>query len=236
VAFDAVAFDIDGTLYPNWRFYLRALPVLAPRLPLLARFGRARQALRREDLARGGFNHEPHEQDKPSEGSLGDSFYARQAALAAGGGDAEAMRRKLERCVYRAWLPAFQGLRCFPHVHETLLRLKTAGLKLGVLSDFPVDEKLRALGLGGLFDAALCSERLGHLKPAPEGFIALAAALDTPPERILYVGNSVRYDIEGARRAGLAAALIRPAWRRGPVPSAAFVFSDYRKLVGFVLG
>ena len=58
-------------------------------------------------------------------------------------------------------------------------------------------------------------------------------ALRVKPERLLYVGNSVAYDIRGAQGVGMKAALIGSARKGDGI--ADFVFSDYRKLGSFVL-
>jgi putative hydrolase of the HAD superfamily len=91
------------------------------------------------------------------------------------------------------------------------------------------------LGISGFWDAVLCSERCGALKPDPCSFEALAAALGLPPEKILYVGNSYRYDVLGARRIGMRTAWIIPPlyFRRKPAPD--FIFRDYRQLRDFIL-
>jgi putative hydrolase of the HAD superfamily len=54
------------------------------------------------------------------------------------------------------------------------------------------------------------------------------AFFSVPPEEILYVGNSYKYDIDGAKAQGLAAAHLT---KSAPWNSAAdFSFSDYREL------
>jgi putative hydrolase of the HAD superfamily len=61
--------------------------------------------------------------------------------------------------------------------------------------------------------------------------------MELPPERILYVGNSVAYDIVGAKQAGLRAALVcSPLGKLSrKARGADFAFSDYRQLRKFVL-
>lgn len=212
---DAVAFDLDGTLYPNWRFYRRLVPFIVREHRLLRAMGKARDALR----------------EAAQEGR----FYDLQARLMAEilEDDPRSVRERTERLIYRGWEPLFRGVKLFDGVKETLSSFRTAGLKLGLLSDFPPERKLDYMDLAEGWDAVLCSERVGRLKPAPEPFLALAEALDAPPARILYVGNSRAYDVTGALGVGMKAALITRHPRNSE--DADFVFRDYRKLASFVL-
>jgi putative hydrolase of the HAD superfamily len=109
-----------------------------------------------------------------------------------------------------------------------------------MLSDFPLENKIEYLGLRGKWDAILCSEATGRLKPDPLPFIKLAEALGLPPEKILYVGNSFSYDVIGAQKAGMKAAWIKPMISCSRVfgkkrKTADFVFYNYRQLCDFVL-
>jgi putative hydrolase of the HAD superfamily len=217
----AVAFDVDGTLYPNYRFYLRVLPRVVSHPRLLTAFYKARKRLRRIDAA-------------------GDSFYDIQAAFCAEelglskkSGGAEKVKAMIAEQIYSAWEKLFDGVKPYPYVRASLDILRESGLKLAVLSDFPLGSKLKSLGLDGIWDAELCSEELGALKPHPLPFRRLAESLGLPPQKILYVGNSLTYDIAGARNAGMMTAL-----RRRPgfgVRNAGFTFDDYRQLQEYVL-
>ncbi|MDR3193453.1 MAG: HAD family hydrolase [Treponema sp.] len=222
--FDAVGFDLDGTLYPNYRLNIRLIPFVLRELPLLLALGKARNVLHGNKGA-------------PPRFSPGEELYVFQARLMAPllKAGPEAVREKTERLIYRGWEPVFKRIAPFPGVRETLDALRGGGCKLGLLSDFPPEKKLEYLGLGGLWDTVLCSELTGILKPATLPFLELARRLGCAPERILYVGNSRRYDIGGAKRAGMGAALISWPFKRS-CPDADFVFSDYRKLAQFVLG
>jgi putative hydrolase of the HAD superfamily len=83
----------------------------------------------------------------------------------------------------------------------------------------------------------LCSELACRLKPDKKPFMELVRQMGLSPERILYVGNSVAYDIIGAKEAGLQAALVccPLAALNRKKGGADFVFSDYRQLRKFVL-
>jgi putative hydrolase of the HAD superfamily len=225
---EAVAFDLDGTLYPNYRLNLRLIPFTLREFPLLLALGRARNRLRGRGC--------------PREPLLsGEDYYGAQARLMAArlGKPEMEIREKVERLIYRGWESHFTRIKLYPYVRETLDKLRRAGLKLALLSDFPPEGKIRALGLEGLWDLVLCSEVLGALKPDPLPFECLARGLGLEPSRILYEGNSRAYDVRGAVNAGLQAALISP-WkgRRDPKgrENAGFVFFDYRKLAQYVLG
>jgi putative hydrolase of the HAD superfamily len=215
-----VAFDLDGTFYPNYRFYLRLIPFVLKEWRYMLAFSRARTELR------GSFR----------EGN----FYDLQALIMARilGKDGEAIKGRTERLIYRGWEPLFKKVKPYRYVKEILGDLKAAGLVLGLLSDFPVERKLEYLGLDAYWDTALCSEQVNRLKPDPAPFLELARRMALPPEQILYVGNSVSYDIVGAKRQGMKAALVRSPLQlcRRNTGNADFVFSDYRQLREFVLG
>jgi putative hydrolase of the HAD superfamily len=195
----------------------------------LRAFGKARDRLRAE---------EGKVQD------AGNQFYERQAAymgeiLHAG---PEMILKKTEKIIYRNWEPIFKGVKLFPQVIETLKALKEAGVKLGLLSDFPPETKLEYMGLSGLWDTVLCSEAIGCLKPGALPFRELARNMGYAPEEMLYVGNSFRYDVLGAQKTGMKAAWVVSGLKaRGlagsakKAPSADFVFSDYRQLRDYVL-
>ncbi|MFW5643352.1 MAG: HAD family hydrolase, partial [Alkalispirochaeta sp.] len=72
------------------------------------------------------------------------------------------------------------------------------------------------------------AEETGYLKPNPEPFLRLIEELGVPAGEILYVGNSYRYDIEGARAVGMVTAHIT---RKGsPGAPADLVFSRFSEL------
>jgi putative hydrolase of the HAD superfamily len=222
--FDAVAFDLDGTLYPALGLFARALPGMVPKAGRLAAFNLARRRMR----ALG--SEEEYRRSPPADGP---SFRARQAGLVAarlgmGLPEAEAM---IERDFYRGVEELFAGIRPFRGLVPALDALAAAGLRLALLSDLPPARKLELLGLGGRFEAALCSEDSGFLKPAREPFAMLSARLGLPLGRILYVGNAPHIDLRGAKAAGMGAAIVS----RRRVEGADLAFYDWRKLVEFTL-
>ena len=216
----AVAFDIDGTLYPSAALYARAAGHFLRNARFFAAFSKARKALHAEGATA-----------RPSE-----PFRERQASLLAHelGCPVEEAARKADEVIYSGLKPFFQAIRPYHYIEETFRALKSAGFKLGILSDFPPEQKGTVWGLAPLCDAVISAEAAGALKPSPVPFRALVEALGEPAERVLYVGNSLRHDAEGARAAGLKSALILSRWdafslkkRRG----CDICFYSYRKFL-----
>ncbi len=226
--FDALAFDLDGTLYPAHRLYARAFPLMLVNARRLSAFSAARRSMRYQ--GREG----PERASLSPGGALdGEGFHAVEARLVAeslGLGEAQA-RSMLERVFYGEVPELFARVRPFAGLKKALDRLKEAGLRLALLSDLPPVRKLEVMGLEGIFDPALCSEDSGFLKPAREPFAMLASRLALRPERILYVGNSPRIDVAGAKAAGMGSAII--SLRR--VAGADLSFRRWGSLVDFAL-
>ena len=247
----AVAFDLDGTLYPNYRLNIRLVPFALKNSRFLLGFQKARKILHSltpADLAKAS---PPSDSSPPTPHSpLPTSyFYDKQAALLGKllGVQPHIIKEKIEKQIYRGWEPHFQKIKLYPGVIETLEAFRSAGLKLGLLSDFPPETKLKNLGIDSYWDAVLCSERCGVLKPDALPFKKIANALGLVPRQILFVGNSLRYDVGGAKAAGMSAALIyrypfkmglsslqkRVGGNADRLPN--FIFKDYRQLCNFVL-
>jgi len=221
--FTAVAFDLDGTLYHDFSLFVRLVPFLLKHQRLLRAMGRARDVLRETGAYEG-------------------DFYATQARLMGEslGEPAETIMEKTERLIYRGWEPYFRDIRLFPHARDTLENFRKAGIKMGMLSDFPPETKLVNMKIDGYFETIICSEMAGRLKPDPLPFLELASRMKSGPGDILYVGNSVSYDVEGARKAGMKTALVCSIFRKnllgtGKKAGADFCFSDYRQLSDYVL-
>lgn len=120
-----------------------------------------------------------------------------------------------------------------PAAAGVLAGLRERGLRTGLLSNthWPraLHERwLAEAGLLDLLDVRVYTCELAHVKPHPEAFGALLAALDVAPERAVFVGDRPRDDVWGAQRAGLRAVLLTgrpvPAW--DVVPDAELVTLD----------
>lgn len=210
-----MAFDVDGTLYPNSLMYLASIPFFFSRARLIMKFREVRHELRRA---------------RPI-----DDFYAAQSRMLAEklGVSSEEAGDIVDRRIYRDWEKVLTVVPGFPGIRALVGQLRQVDLKLGVLSDFPLGSKLERLRLDGLWDVGISSEKVGYLKPNPEPFQALLDKLGTRAEETLYVGNNYAYDVEGARALGIRTAHIRvlPAKHS----QADFSFFRYRRLAKWLI-
>jgi putative hydrolase of the HAD superfamily len=204
----AVAFDIDGTLYPSYKMYIYSIPIFIKYPRFIYNFSKVRKSIRKLDKI--------------------DNFRKTQAELLAKRLKAspERVYNKLESIIYNEWEKIFKWIKPYPGVLKTLEILKQQGLKLAALSDFPVELKLKYLGLEGLWDCAFSSEEIAYLKPHSKSFQILCEKLNLEPSEILYVGDTYLYDIVGAYNAGLKTAFLTNNVRKRKY--ADFQFSSYR--------
>ena len=100
-----------------------------------------------------------------------------------------------------------------PGMQALVRMLRNRGIRLGVLSDYPANAKLAALGVGGLFDSVLCAQapEVGVFKPDPRGLIVSLERLGVAPADALYVGDRAEVDATAARAAGVACAILGTA-------------------------
>ena len=97
-------------------------------------------------------------------------------------------------------------LEVYPDVVETLVQLKAKGVKTGVVtnglkSDF--QQILRKLKLTDWFDVVVGVNTCDKGKTDREIFLYALDKLRVHPEEAVFIGDSIKYDYEGAKRAGL---------------------------------
>ena len=93
---------------------------------------------------------------------------------------------------------------------------------------------IHRIGIGGHFVVTLNAEKVGHAKPKPEAFRAVADSLGLRPDQILYVGDEPRLDVMGSRAAGCRSAWINRRampWPAELTPAADLEVSDLLELV-----
>jgi HAD superfamily hydrolase (TIGR01549 family) len=197
----AVLFDLDGTLYrqkPMRGLMALELAALAFSRPLqapicwrvLSEFRRAQETLRRQGRdwgAVGQLELAAQQTGRPVE----------QVEAIVSEWMMERPLKYLRRCRADGLLPLLDFLN-------------QRVIKVGVLSDYPAELKLKALGIGGRFSVVLCASapEIGAFKPNPRGFLAAAARWQVDPAEVLVVGDRPDADAAGAAAAGMPCVII----------------------------
>jgi hypothetical protein len=93
----------------------------------------------------------------------------------------------------------------YPDVVPTLAALHARGVTIGVCSnwDWDLDRHLTRAGVDGLLDFTVCSARVGTRKPSTQMFATVLDRAGVQPDRVLFVGDSWRDDVEGAAAVGM---------------------------------
>ena len=210
----AVAFDIDGTLYPQWRLLTTSLAFGLRNFRLVQRYWKVRHQLREDSY---------QYQAESREGLL---RHQAQMYAELTGESALDIQKRLECQIYQVWGKTFRRVKPLHGVKHVLRELKHRGFMVAAMSDFPVERKLAYFGLNPEYwDLAITSEDSGYLKPHRIAYRYLSENLGLEPQEILYVGNSYRNDIEGAKRAGYWAAHF--TWRHLRRSLADFQYRSY---------
>jgi FMN phosphatase YigB (HAD superfamily) len=118
---------------------------------------------------------------------------------------------------YRAALPELAPV--FDDVRDTLLALRCAHIRIGLLTDNPPESQKLKLSrmpqITALVDATVFTRDVGEEKPSGAGFAHVADMLKLPPSALLMVGDNVARDAVGAISAGYAGCMLlhRPGGR-----------------------
>ena len=124
----------------------------------------------------------------------------------------------------------------YPGVQELFSQLRKNGVRIGILSDFPVEQKLKALGLRVDAYRFAFEPDIDRLKPHPSGLITLLKDLGLSAGDCLYVGD--RYDRDGLCALSLEMPFIlkksKKKFKKATGEIVATV-SDFRELQNFLL-
>jgi FMN phosphatase YigB (HAD superfamily) len=192
-----VVFDVDGTLYRQRQLRLRMawdllLYTLLKRdlkvIAVLARYRRIRERLGDEQ----GIDFER-------------ALITQTAAVTANSPDR--VRSIVSEWIEQRPLRYLAACR-YPSLSQLFAGLRRSGKSIGILSDYPAEAKLEALGLTANYVVFAGDESVGLLKPHPRGLESLIAAAGVKPHETVVIGDRVDRDGLAARRAG-AQALIR---------------------------
>ena len=132
-----------------------------------------------------------------------------EAIVTAMGGGAPGPVAGCAAAIVDAWSRC-ENFSLYDDVRPCLKRLRAGGLAVGLISNTNRDlgEVLESFALSELVDGAVTSSEIGLFKPAPEIFAAALGAVGAAAAETVMVGDSYGDDIEGAREAGLAGAVL----------------------------
>jgi len=114
------------------------------------------------------------------------------------------------RDIYDEWA-ACRHFFLYDDVEPVLRELAAGGVRVGLISNTqrPLEEFAAHFSLQGLIGVAVSSAEHGYLKPHPSIFESALDGLGVEAGEAMMVGDSVTHDIEGARRLGMRAVLLR---------------------------
>lgn len=95
-----------------------------------------------------------------------------------------------------------EKLKLYEGAKETLVRLRSGGKRVYLLSNAQSDftrPEIELLGLTDCFDGILISSEEGCRKPSPVFYRRLIERFDLSPENCLMMGNDMNTDIRGAK-------------------------------------
>jgi putative hydrolase of the HAD superfamily len=102
------------------------------------------------------------------------------------------------------------ALQPYPETVEVLDRLQAMGYRLGIVSNWSwnLRQRVAQAGLEGYFEVVWASAYAGCNKPHPRIFRQALEQMALDAGRAMYVGDSYRHDVGGARAAGLDPVLV----------------------------
>jgi len=204
---DAVFFDVGNTLlrpHPSWE---------AVTLEVMEKFGytASEEQLMKGMIAADRYYEERYAADDSFWGNESDTsemwteLYVR--ALEEIGVDGD--RKLIARAIYDRF-GSGDKWRTYPDVEPVLQRLKTAGMRLALVSNW--DSRLAKIcfdmGLWRYLDSVLSSASIGLVKPDPRIFHVACDRLKVKPENVIHVGDLYYADILGAESAGIFPVMI----------------------------
>ena len=186
--FDAVLFDLDGTLIDS-----------APDLAAAANALRAAHGL--EPL--------PYETLRPMVGSGARGMVGVAFGVTPQDGGFAALRDAFLDCYEQRML---ERTAVFAHVEPLLQRLEARPVPWGIVTNKAMrfaEPVVRGLALHARAATLVCGDSTPYAKPHPQPLLEAARRMGVAPERCVYVGDDLR-DVLAGRAAGMAT--LAAAW------------------------
>ena len=181
---EAVAFDFDGTLYSFEAIRRPYMLRYWYRIKSIRTFVHARQAMRLEQF-------------KSSEEMLSfqDKWVSERLNITP-----HKARERFEKLMIHGLASSLKPSRQRLGLEPFLTECVDKGIKIILISDLPLEEKLKAIGLAHLpWAAKVAADDIGVLKPRPEIFKAAFEKANCDPAQSIYIGDREDTDGQGAR-------------------------------------
>lgn len=129
----------------------------------------------------------------------------------------------MEACIHAYRWGAYAGVSVFPDVPEALATLRQHGVEIGIITNAYQtatmrDRELDELGLLRFFprsETRITAADVGYLKPHPFIFRHALRVMNAAPNEVVFVGDNLSADIDGAQKVGMRAVLRTV---HGPLP------------------
>ncbi len=151
--------------------------------------------------------------------------------------------KKLDLRILGAGVAAYQKVKSemlfpYPDVKPVLKKLKRK-YKLAIATDSPKLQpftRLAALGILSYFDTIVTFDDTHKHKPDPAPFRFLLKKLKLKPEQVIFVGDSPRRDLPGARAVGMVAVFAKYGLipREREAPKADYTINRFKDLLKVV--
>jgi FMN phosphatase YigB (HAD superfamily) len=194
-----VVFDMDGTLYDQGR--LRRLMIGELLNHILSRPSGLHDILILETFRREREKHALY-----AGGHIATAQY--EWVTAAVAADPRQVAAVVETWISNVPLK-YVGRCRYPGVTEFFSALADRRIATAILSDYPAEQKMAALGISA--DLVLCTSQapIDRFKPDPKGLAVISRELGIPLPSMLLIGDRDDRDGECARRAGIPYLILR---------------------------
>lgn len=208
--YKAFLFDVDGTLYDQ--------PMMRKRMALeLGGFLLARPMRFGDVLILRAFRRLREECREEQNCCLEEAQYQWTAEKL--GLDAARVRAVVKEWIFERPLKHLPQCRP-PGLAELFARLRENGIKIGVFSDYPVAEKLAALGLTADVTGCATDEAVNRFKPHSAGLEFLCRELTVSARDCVHIGDRAELDGVCSEKCGCDS-IILPAHRAKALGRAA---------------
>jgi HAD superfamily hydrolase (TIGR01509 family) len=118
---------------------------------------------------------------------------------------------------------ALVGAAPIPGAVATVREIHRSGIPMGIVSSAVyhpfLEWTLEAFGILDAFQVVITSASAGFYKSRAELYVHAAELLGATPQRMVHVGDSFRFDVAGAARAGMGTVWLRGARSESEDPS-----------------